>query len=199
MTRGWLAAVGLALAAALASAAAQPLSTAHVTAELVAERSAVQPGQPIRIGLRLQHQPHWHTYWRNPGDSGLPTTLSWTLPALSQIDEIVWPVPRRLWIGPLVNYGFEGELLLPQVYLPAVDARVGSTLELQAVASWLVCKEVCIPETVTLALQLPVAPNTRRCSSAPRPPNRCRSTAGPWTCSTPGATCWSVSRDRAPP
>ena len=156
MTRGWLAAVGLALAAALASAAAQPLSTAHVTAELVAERSAVQPGQPIRIGLRLQHQPHWHTYWRNPGDSGLPTTLSWTLPALSQIDEIVWPVPRRLWIGPLVNYGFEGELLLPQVYLPAVDARVGSTLELQAVASWLVCKEVCIPETVTLALQLPV-------------------------------------------
>jgi thiol:disulfide interchange protein DsbD len=156
MTRGWLAAVGLALAAALASAAAQPVSTAHVTAELVAERSAVQPGQPIRIGLRLQHQPHWHTYWRNPGDSGLPTTLSWTLPALSQIDEIVWPVPRRLWIGPLVNYGFEGELLLPQVYLPAVDAHVGSTLKLQAVASWLVCKEVCIPETVTLALQLPV-------------------------------------------
>ena len=156
MTLGWLAAVGLALAATLAPAAAQPVSTPHVTAELVAERSAVQPGQPMRIGLRLQHQPHWHTYWRNPGDSGLPTTLSWTLPSGSQIDEIVWPVPRRLWIGPLVNYGFEGELLLPQVYLPAADARAGSTLKLQAVASWLECKEVCIPETVTLALQPPV-------------------------------------------
>lgn len=156
MTHGWLAAVGLALAAVLGHAAAQPVSTAHVTAELVAERSAVQPGQPIRIGLRLQHQPHWHTYWRNPGDSGLPTSLNWSLPAGSQIDEITWPVPRRLWIGPLVNYGFEGELLLPQVYLPAADARAGSTLKLQAVASWLVCKEVCIPETVTLGLQLPV-------------------------------------------
>ncbi len=156
MTRAWMAALAVALAAVLGSAAAQPVTTPHVTAELVAERSAVRPGQPIRIGLRLQHQPHWHTYWRNAGDSGMPTSLSWTLPAGSQIDEIVWPVPRRLWIGPLVNYGFEGELLLPQVYMPPADARAGSTLKLQAVANWLVCRLVCIPETVTLTLQLPV-------------------------------------------
>ena len=144
------------LAAVSACAFAQPVATAHVSAELVAERAAVQPGQPIRIGLRLEHQPHWHTYWRNPGDSGLPTALNWTLPAGSQVDEIEWPTPQRLWIGPLVNFGYEGELLLPQIYMPPADARAGSTLTLKAEASWLVCREVCIPETVKLQLQLPV-------------------------------------------
>ena len=136
--------------------AAQPAKTEHVTAELVAERSAAQPGQPLRIGLLLQHIPHWHTYWRNPGDSGLPTTLSWTLPAGSQAGAIDWPAPKRLPIGPLVNYGYEGELLLPLVYTPPADARPGSTLSLQAKATWLVCRDVCIPESATLALQLSV-------------------------------------------
>ena len=154
--RGARAAALWLLAAVGTCAAAQPVTTAHVSAELVAERAAVQPGQPIRIGLRLVHQPHWHTYWRNPGDSGLPTSLNWTLPAGSQVDEIEWPTPQRLWIGPLVNHGYEGELLLPQIYMPPADARSGSTLTLKAEASWLVCREVCIPETVKLQLQLPV-------------------------------------------
>ena len=154
--RGARAAALWLLAAVGTCAAAQPVTTAHVSAELVAERTAVQPGQPIRIGLRLVHQPHWHTYWRNPGDSGLPTSLNWTLPAGSQVDEIEWPTPQRLWIGPLVNHGYEGELLLPQIYMPPADARAGSTLTLKAEASWLVCREVCIPETVKLQLQLPV-------------------------------------------
>ena len=135
---------------------AQPVKTEHVTAELVAERSAVQPGVPLRVGLRLQHAPHWHTYWRNPGDSGLPTTLSWTLPAGSEAGEIEWPAPQRLSIGPLVNYGYEGELLLLLVYTPPADARPGSTLKLQANATWLVCRDVCIPESATLTLKLPV-------------------------------------------
>lgn len=135
---------------------AQPVKTEHVTAELVAERSAVQPGQSLRIGLRLQHIPHWHTYWRNPGDSGLPTTLTWTLPAGSEAGEIEWPAPQRLPIGPLVNYGYEGELLLPLVFTAPADAQPGSTLNLQAKATWLVCRDVCIPESAALRLQLPV-------------------------------------------
>ncbi len=153
--RAWL--VGL-IAAFVCTlpVAARPVKTEHVTAELVAERSSVQPGQALRIGLRLQHIPHWHTYWRNPGDSGLPTTLSWTLPAGSQAGEIEWPAPKRLPIGPLVNYGYEGELLLPLIYTAPADARPGSTLSLQAKATWLVCNDVCIPESATLALQLPV-------------------------------------------
>ena len=142
--------------ASATAAYAAPVKTPHVTAELVAQRSATQPGQVVQIGLRLQHIPHWHTYWRNPGDSGLPTTLSWTLPAGSSAGDIAWPAPKRLPIGPLVNYGYEGELLLPVAYTAPADGQPGSTLNLRAKADWLVCNEVCIPETATLELQLPV-------------------------------------------
>ncbi|EWS54849.1 MULTISPECIES: thioredoxin family protein [unclassified Methylibium] len=161
--------------AALASAAlllggaahAAAVRTDHVTAELVAERGAVAAGQTLRIGLKLQHIPHWHTYWRNPGDSGLPTTLSWTLPPGSRMGEIEWPAPERLPIGPLVNYGYEGEVLLPLQYTAPPDARPGDTLRLQAQARWLVCNDVCIPEQATLDLRLPVAEAAAADNAAP--------------------------------
>ncbi|MBN8510517.1 MAG: hypothetical protein J0L57_18140, partial [Burkholderiales bacterium] len=135
---------------------ARPVQTEHVTAELVAERTAVAPGGTLQIGLRLQHIPKWHTYWRNPGDSGLPTTIDWTLPPGSRVGAIEWPAPKRLPIGPLVNYGYEGELLLPLPFTAPADAQPGSTLKLRAQAKWLVCHDVCIPEEATLELALPV-------------------------------------------
>ncbi len=158
----WLSAVllgflpGLHVAAAGAASGA-PVKTEHVTAALVSEAAAVQPGKSVLIGLRLQHIPHWHTYWRNPGDSGLPTTLTWTAPAGADIGAIDWPAPKRLPLGPLVNYGYEGDLLLPMRLTAPADARPGSTLNLQANASWLVCRDICIPESATLNLELPVA------------------------------------------
>ncbi|MDB6001994.1 MAG: putative ThiO:disulfide interchange protein, partial [Rhizobacter sp.] len=155
----WIARGCLALWGLLAmgtAALADEVKTDHVTAELVAERSAIQPGQQIQIGLRLQHQPHWHSYWRNPGDSGLPTTLGWTLPAGGRASEIQWPAPKRLPIGPLVNYGYEGEVLLPVTFTAPSMLFPGSTLTVRAQANWLVCKDVCIPENASLELRLPV-------------------------------------------
>ena len=154
-----LAATGLAaalLCLASLAATAQAVRTEHVTAELVARNAGVQPGQSLQIGLRLQHIPHWHTYWRNPGDSGLPTTLAWTLPAGAQAGEIEWPAPRRIPIGPLVNHGYEDDLLLPLRFTAPADAQPGSTLQVKAEANWLVCNDVCIPESATLNLAIPV-------------------------------------------
>ncbi|WP_354675267.1 protein-disulfide reductase DsbD domain-containing protein [Cupriavidus alkaliphilus] len=65
------------------------------------------------LGLSIQHQPHWHTYWKNPGDSGLATTLSWQLPDGVRAGDIEWPTPQQLPVGPLMNYGYEGQVLLP--------------------------------------------------------------------------------------
>ena len=144
------------LSAATSPATAQPVRTEHVTAELVVRDAGVAPGQSVTVGLRLQHIPHWHTYWRNPGDSGLPTTLAWTLPPGAKAGDIQWPAPKRLPIGPLVNYGYEGDLLLPLRFTAPTDAQPGSTLQLQAEANWLVCNDVCIPENATLKLALPV-------------------------------------------
>ena len=150
----WLCAAALAFAHAVAAA---PVQTGRVTAELVAEKTALVPGTTTTVALRFAIAPGWHTYWRNPGESGLPTTLAWKLPPGFAAGDIVWPAPRALPAGPLVNYGYEGDVLhLVPVTVPH-DAQPGSTATLAARADWLVCKETCIPEGADLTLALPVA------------------------------------------
>lgn len=142
-------------AAAPAMAAGAVVTTEQVRAELVAHApEGVTPGKPLWLGLAIDHAPHWHTYWKNPGDSGLPTTLQWQLPPNVEAGEIDWPTPQRLPIGPLVNYGYEGRLLLPvPVTVPAnFDA---DTLRVKLHADWLVCKDVCIPESGEFVLEVP--------------------------------------------
>ena len=154
------AAVAVAFLAYLASSTlvlAQPVRTPHVEAELVAARTALTPGQPLTVALRLAMQRGWHTYWQNPGDSGLPTTIDWKLPAGLSAGPIQWPVPRALPVGPLVNYGYEGEVLLLVDIAPAPEVVSGKPLTLAARVDWLVCKEICIPEGADLTLTLPVA------------------------------------------
>jgi len=136
---------------------ADPVKTAHVEAELVAAKTAIVPGEPLTVALRLAMEKGWHTYWRNPGDSGLPTTLEWSLPAGVTAGPIEWPAPRALPAGPLVNFGYEGEVLHLVVLEPQRSLTPGGTLVLKARADWLVCKELCIPEGADLTLALPVA------------------------------------------
>ena len=152
-----MAACAMALAAfsTSATAASAVVTTGEVRAELIAHApQGVAPGREVWLGLKIVHQPHWHTYWKNPGDSGLPTTLVWTLPAGVAAGEIAWPTPKKLPVGPLVNYGYEDTLLLP---VPVrVDASfTGSALDVRLTAQWLVCKEVCIPQQGEFALNIP--------------------------------------------
>jgi thiol:disulfide interchange protein DsbD len=147
--------LGIAALATVAHAA--PVATAHVTAELVSEQAALVPGTSATLALRLSIEPGWHTYWRNPGESGLPTTLAWRVPAGYAAGDIVWPAPRALPAGPLVNYGYEGQVFhLVPLAVPA-NAPPGSSVTLAARADWLVCKETCIPEGADLALEMPIA------------------------------------------
>jgi thiol:disulfide interchange protein DsbD len=155
-----LAAALLALAGLALPAAAAPVRTELVEAELVAERGAPEPGKPLTVALRLRAAEGWHTYWRNPGDSGQPTSIEWRLPPGYRAGPIQWPVPEKLPIGPLANYGYEGEaLLLTDLEVPAgaeAPARIGARVK------WLVCNpERCIPESAELSLALagPAAPS----------------------------------------
>ena len=135
----------------------------HVKVSLVAEKDAVQPGQPLMVGLRLQMDPTWHTYWRNPGDAGLPTTVKWELPEGFAAGELQWPRPIRFNTGPLVSYGYEHEVLLPvEIQVPA--SLSSPDLNLTARASWLECQEICLPGKAELSLSLPV-----RASAVPGP------------------------------
>ncbi|WP_414694023.1 protein-disulfide reductase DsbD family protein [Phenylobacterium sp.] len=151
----FLAGVLLALAMAF-PALAQTGPQRHVTAELVAERQGIAPGQTIHVALRQQIQKGWHTYWRNSGDSGEATAIKWDLPAGWQAGAFTWPEPRRLPVGPLMNYGYEGEVLLPMTLTAPAGARPGDQATLKAQASFLVCAEICVPEDATLSLALPI-------------------------------------------
>lgn len=144
----------LALPAAHAAIGAV-VTTPQVRAELVADApEGVAPGTPVWLGLKIEHQPQWHTYWKNPGDSGLPTTLVWDLPAHVDPGEIQWPTPRKLPVGPLLNYGYDGTVLLPvRVTIP--PGFDGENLKVKLRADWLVCKDVCIPEGGDFLLDVP--------------------------------------------
>jgi thiol:disulfide interchange protein/DsbC/DsbD-like thiol-disulfide interchange protein len=148
--------IAAALLVAAAGALAASVRTAHVEAELVAAETALVPGSPSTVALRLRMDRGWHTYWRNPGDSGLPTKLDWKLAPGLSAGPIEWPAPHALPVGPLVNYGYEGEVFLLTGIAVARDFA-GSSANLAARADWLVCKEICIPEGADLVLTLPVA------------------------------------------
>ena len=157
----------LIIVVALASGAIAPAragSTAApeelVKSDLVAEMQAVAPGAVLWVSLHLEMTPGWHTYWRNPGDAGLPTTIDWSLPPGFSAGEIRWPVPRPLVRGNVGSYGYTGALdLLVPITAPK-SLAVSRQATLTAEASWLVCEDICIPGGAKLSLSLPVAPVT---------------------------------------
>ncbi len=137
-------------------AMAQPVDTGHLEAELVARDQSIAPGATTYVALRQKIDKGWHTYWRNSGDSGEATRIEWTLPEGWTPGEIVWPAPHRQPTGPLMNYGYQGEVLLPVPITAPASARPGDTVTLKAAASFLVCEEICVPEDAVLTLSLPV-------------------------------------------
>jgi len=126
-------------------------------ATLAADVAAVAPGAPFQVGLRLRLAPGWHTYWRNAGDAGAPTELNLTLPHGATAGDIAWPAPERIEYGPLVNFGYKGQVLLPIQVRPPADLSPGGSFRVEAEATWLVCADVCIPEEGRFTLTLPVA------------------------------------------
>jgi thiol:disulfide interchange protein DsbD len=150
------------LACLVASPAAYPLSgnaiaTDNVKARLVSEVGSVGPGQSIWVALELDIRDGWHTYWRNPGDSGQATSLTWNLPPGFTAGDILWTTPHRFELPPLVNYGYAKHAVhMVQITAPK-DLEVGRTIALGAKASWLVCSDVCIPEDANLQLKLPTS------------------------------------------
>jgi DsbC/DsbD-like thiol-disulfide interchange protein len=144
----------------LGVASAQGAAARHTKASLVAETDGVQAGRPLTVGIRLQMEPGWHTYWSNPGDSGLPTRVKWTLPPGFEAGEIRWPYPIRFAAEPLMSFGYEHEVLLPvEIRVPA--ALDGREVLLAARVGWLECQDVCLPGKAEVSLTLPVRPGLR--------------------------------------
>jgi DsbC/DsbD-like thiol-disulfide interchange protein len=138
------------------SAWARPAETEHLNVQLVSDTDSVQPGTALLVGLHFAMEKNWHIYWKNPGDSGEPPRVRWSLPLGFQAGELQWPAPARLGSGSVIDYGYERPVLLFVEMQTPENLTVGSRLTLSADVRWLVCKDICMPGKTNVTLSLPV-------------------------------------------
>ena len=128
-------------------------SAPHLTVQLVIPPAQIYPGQSFTAGLYFKLDPGWHVYWINAGDSGEPPSMKWTLPAGISAGALQFPAPRRLPLGPLMDFGYEGEVLFPiPMQVISTFKPAAADVTLGGKATWLVCREVCIPGHAELAV-----------------------------------------------
>jgi thiol:disulfide interchange protein DsbD len=128
----------------------------HTSVTLLPEVESIEPGRPFWMGVLLKMEPGWHTYWKNPGDSGLQTRIRWQLPQGFEAGEIQWPTPARFALEGIVNYGYDREVLLLTRLQPPASLGTGTTVRVAGRVDWLECKEACLPGKAELSVALPV-------------------------------------------
>lgn len=143
----------------ISSGAAQPsgsVETDRAASTLSSQVSGFQPGETTWFVFEQVLAEGWHVYWKNPGDSGLPLEFNWTLPDGFEAGDIVYPLPERIEIGPLANFGHHGTpVFLVPITAPST-LSIGETVSIKLDATWLICEEICVPETASFALNMPV-------------------------------------------
>jgi DsbC/DsbD-like thiol-disulfide interchange protein len=144
------------LASAL-GAAAQSFTAGHAKVSLIAENNSLQPGKTALVGVLFDLEKGWHIYWVNPGDSGEPPKIQWQLPAGFQAKDIRWPTPVRLGAGKVIDYGYEGRVLLPVPIQVPASYQPAKAVALSAAIRYLICREVCIPAKAEASLSIPPA------------------------------------------
>lgn len=137
-------------------ARAEPVDAGHAVAEIISERSTIVPGDRFLAALKLVMDEHWHVYWRNAGDAGIPPSIRWTDPAGATTGEFYWPAPHTIPLEGLMNYGYGEEVVLPfEVVVPA-DLQPGEALTMSGTGEWQICLDICIWESADLTLILPI-------------------------------------------
>jgi hypothetical protein len=160
----------LALLALIAGPALAGPPDPNMQVSLVADRDGVAPGGTVRVALKLKSDPGWHTYWRNPGDAGSATEITWSLPAGVKAGAIEWPAPRVIKEGDVVIFGYEDEVLLPSTIRVPASVKPGETVAVKAATYWVVCREVCIPGETELSLDVKVVATAPPAAAWPPPP-----------------------------
>src|SRR5262249_7191722 len=145
---------------------ANTVTTERTEVTLLSDVDGIHPGEPFWLALHIKMQPGWHTYWKNPGDSGMVPDLQWTLPKGFSAGETRFPAPDRLPIAGLMDYGYENDAWLLALATPPVLLRDNAISIIMLKARWLVCNDVCIPESGEFSLSLPTIAATQKLPGA---------------------------------
>jgi DsbC/DsbD-like thiol-disulfide interchange protein len=140
-----------------AAAHAQTAAESHVQVQLIAEESAYQPGRLLWVGVLFHLDSGWHVYWQNPGDSGTPPKIQWTVPHGFHAGALHWPLPMRMGKTPVIDYGYENQLLLMAPVMAPANASGPATIA--ADVKYVVCREICIPGKAQLSVSVPRSAN----------------------------------------
>ena len=130
---------------------AEIVDTGHARISLIKDHSDFVPGTSINIGLKVSMDKGWHTYWRNPGDSGGPIEIDWDLPKGFSVSNIKWPLPEKIEYPPLMTYGYEDFVIYPMVLSIPAD-YTDDYFEMDA--NILICADICIPESGKISSNL---------------------------------------------
>jgi DsbC/DsbD-like thiol-disulfide interchange protein len=140
----------------IAAAAPVPQRPTHAKVDLLSESSALTPGQDATLGVRFAIDDGWHIYWRNPGESGGPPSVKWTAPNDMTLGELQWPVPERIVAPGDTTYGYLRNVMLLATAHVSPTASLAAPLTIRAVVDYQICKDVCIRESATASITLPV-------------------------------------------
>jgi thiol:disulfide interchange protein DsbD len=131
-------------------------TTPHSEARLVSDVASIRAGEPFTVGLHVTLDEGWHTYWKNAGDAGNGLLATWSLPSGFAADSFAYPIPERIPYPPLVNYGYNDEVVFLATITPPADLEAGRSVRLRLSADFLVCEEICIPAQAERSVELPV-------------------------------------------
>jgi len=145
------------LATAIHPLRAAPVRVGPIEASLVVVAPTVEPGKPFEVGLWLKMDEGWHVYGRDPGETGLPTEVDWTLPSGFVAGPLQWPQDAAFTTGTIVSRGYTREVLLLSTVTPPGNAAAPASIPIRATASWLACADQCMPGSAELSLDLPVS------------------------------------------
>ncbi|MBT8372375.1 MAG: hypothetical protein KJO34_15520, partial [Deltaproteobacteria bacterium] len=134
----------------------EPTDTGRVVAQLVTSHDQVEAGDDFYVALVTTMDPEWHIYWKNPGDSGEPVDIYWGDSPSVDVGEIVWPLPATIPTGPIINYGFDGRVIFPMPVTAPEDLQDGDVISMNADITYLVCKDICIPEMAQLSVAVTI-------------------------------------------
>jgi thiol:disulfide interchange protein DsbD len=161
---GWILLTGVATSA-------QPTRIPHGTLELLSETTAVSPGREFTVGLQFKMDRGWHIYWVNPGDSGEPPHIMWQLPKGLTAGDVMWPTPRKMGASTIINYVYDGDVLLMAPVRAGVDYSASAADKIDATVKFLICSEqMCMPGKAQLSLAFPVKTQAAPRERLPKPP-----------------------------